>query len=125
MQDRKSLLDIARTAFTRAYAPYSNFRVGAALVCGDGAIYTGCNVENACGTSVCAERVAIFKAISEGRREFVAIAIACEQRDVCVPCGFCLQTMMEFAPDLEVIVGEDESYSLRELLPKGFSLEER
>ena len=120
MADKSSLLDIARAAYGRAYAPYSNFRVGAALVCGDGAIYTGCNIENACGTSVCAERVAFFKAISEGRREFVRIAVACDQRDVCVPCGFCLQTMAEFAPGLEIIVGEGEEYKIEELLPHAF-----
>ena len=122
MPDKNSLLDIARAALSRAHAPYSNFRVGAALVCGDGAIYTGCNIENACGTSVCAERVALFKAISEGRRDFATIAVACDQTDPCFPCGFCLQTMAEFAPELEVIVGEGASYSLKELLPYAFSL---
>jgi cytidine deaminase len=120
MMDQKSLLDIARAAYARSYAPYSNFRVGAALVCGDGAVYTGCNIENVCGTSVCAERVAFFKAISEGRREFKCIAVACDQKDICFPCGFCLQTMAEFASELEIIVSEGESYRLEELLPHAF-----
>lgn len=108
-----------------AYIPYSQFPVGAALECSDGTVYTGCNIENAAyGVTICAERTAIFKAVSEGRRDFVRIAVAGKSKDFCVPCGSCRQVMMEFAPELEVIclngVGESRSFALRELLPYGF-----
>ena len=88
----------------RAYIPYSHFPVGAALECADGTVFTGCNIENAAyGCTICAERTAIFKAVSEGHRDFAAIAIAGRSDDYCVPCGSCRQVMMEFAPDLTVI----------------------
>lgn len=108
-----------------AYIPYSQFPVGAALECSDGTVYTGCNIENAAyGVTICAERTAIFKAVSEGRRDFVRIAVAGKSKDFCVPCGSCRQVMMEFAPELEVIclngAGESRSFALRELLPYGF-----
>ncbi len=108
-----------------AYAPYSRFHVGAALECSDGTVYTGCNIENAAyGATICAERTAIFKAVSEGHRDFVRIAIAGESEDYCVPCGSCRQVMQEFAPEMEVIclnkAGESRKFSLRELLPYGF-----
>ena len=109
----------------RAYVPYSNFPVGAALECRDGTVFTGCNVENAAyGSTICAERTAIVKAVSEGHRDFVRIAIAGNSKDFCVPCGSCRQVMMEFSPEMEVIclngAGESKSFSLRELLPYGF-----
>ena len=108
-----------------AYVPYSHFPVGAALACSDGTVFTGCNVENAAyGSTICAERTAIVKAVSEGHRDFVRIAIAGKSRDFCVPCGSCRQVMMEFAPEMEVIclngAGESKTFSLRELLPYGF-----
>lgn len=108
-----------------AYIPYSQFPVGAALECSDGTVYTGCNIENAAyGVTICAERTAIFKAVSEGRRDFVRIAVAGKSKDFCVPCGSCRQVMMEFAPQLEVIclngAGESRRFALRELLPYGF-----
>ena len=108
-----------------SYVPYSNFPVGAALECSDGTVFTGCNVENAAyGSTICAERTAIVKAVSEGHRDFVRIAIAGNSEDFCVPCGSCRQVMMEFAPGMEVIClnkeGESKSFSLRELLPYGF-----
>ena len=108
-----------------AYVPYSHFPVGAALECSDGTVFTGCNVENAAyGSTICAERTAIVKAVSEGHRDFVRIAIAGNSEDFCVPCGSCRQVMMEFAPEMEVIclnaVGESKSFALRELLPYGF-----
>ena len=108
-----------------AYVPYSHFPVGAALECSDGTVYTGCNVENAAyGSTICAERTAIVKAVSEGHREFVRIAIAGKSKDFCVPCGSCRQVMMEFSPEMEVIclngVGESKTFALRELLPYGF-----
>ena len=108
-----------------AYVPYSHFPVGAALLCKDGTVFTGCNIENAAyGDTICAERTAIFKAVSEGHRDFAAIAIAGRSDDYCVPCGSCRQVMMEFAPDLTVIClnknGESKKFALKELLPYGF-----
>ena len=108
-----------------AYVPYSHFPVGAALECEDGAVFTGCNIENSSfGLTICAERTAIFKAVSEGHRDFAAIAIAGRSDDYCVPCGSCRQVMMEFAPDLTVIClngkGESKRFALKELLPYGF-----
>ena len=119
---------LCRTAIDmmeRAYIPYSHFPVGAALECSDGTVFTGCNIENAAyGATMCAERTAIFKAVSEGRRDFVRIAIAGKSKDFCVPCGTCRQVMMEFAPDIEVIcrngAGESRKFALKELLPYGF-----
>ena len=84
----------------RSYSPYSHFPVGAALECSDGTVFTGCNIENAAyGLTICAERTAIFKAISEGHRDFKRIVIAGKSEDYCVPCGSCRQVMQEFAPD--------------------------
>ena len=108
-----------------SYSPYSNFRVGAALECADGTVYGGCNIENvAYGTTICAERTAIFKAVSEGRREFVRIAIVGDSTDLCWPCGSCRQVMREFAPDREILVasrdGTYEAHTLSELLPHSF-----
>ena len=108
-----------------AYVPYSHFPVGAALECADGTVFTGCNVENAAyGPTICAERTAIVKAVSEGHRDFVRIAIAGKSEDFCVPCGTCRQVMKEFAPDLAVIClngkGESKKFTLKELLPYGF-----
>ena len=108
-----------------AYVPYSHFPVGAALECRDGTVFTGCNVENAAyGSTICAERTAIVKAVSEGHRDFVRIAIAGKSKDFCVPCCSCRQVMMEFSPEMEVIclngAGESKTFALRELLPYGF-----
>ena len=107
-----------------AYAPYSNYRVGAALLTKDGKMFTGVNVENSSyGATICAERVAFTKAIAEGEREFDAIAIASTDGKGW-PCGICRQFMYEFGPDLKVIVGPDAEHleitPLSELLPKGF-----
>lgn len=109
----------------RAYCPYSHFPVGAALECSDGTVFTGCNIENAAyGLTICAERTAIFKAISEGHRDFKRIVIAGKSEDYCVPCGSCRQVMQEFAPQMEVIClngkGEAKHFALKELLPYGF-----
>ena len=100
----------------RSYSPYSHFPVGAALECSDGTVFTGCNIENAAyGLTICAERTAIFKAISEGHRDFKRIVIAGKSEDYCVPCGSCRQ---------EVIClngkGEAKHFALKELLPYGF-----
>ena len=123
------LIKKAMEARQNAYAPYSSFRVGAALLCKDGEIYTGCNVENASyGGTVCAERVAITKAVSEGKREFTAICIvggANEISNYCYPCGICRQFLSELCyGDFKVILynGKDTvTYSLNELLPHSFS----
>jgi len=125
------LMAEAARARGRAYAPYSRFAVGAALLCRDGTVYTGCNIENAAfSPTVCAERVAFFKAISEGRRDFKAIAIAGgpsgqPPNPRTAPCGVCRQVMAEFCgDDFTVILGsgpEDFSvWALHDLLPLGF-----
>ena len=124
MTDRE-LVDLAFAMLGRAYAPYSGFPVGAALECADGTVHTGCNVENAAyGSSICAERTALVKAVSEGRRDFVRIAIAGRGQDYCWPCGACRQMLYEFAPRLKVLAArEDGKYfvcSLGELMPHGF-----
>lgn len=111
-----------------SYAPYSHFRVGAALECEDGSVYTGCNVENAAyGSSLCAERTALVKAVSEGRRRFVRLAVAGDSADYCWPCGACRQMLREFGTDLEVLAanreGEYVAISLEELLPHSFGPE--
>ena len=122
---KQELCQKAMAMLDMAYVPYSHFPVGAALECTDGTVFTGCNVENAAyGSTICAERTAIVKAVSEGYRDFVRIAIAGKSKDFCVPCGSCRQVMMEFAPELEVIclngAGESKTFALRELLPYGF-----
>lgn len=122
----KELVEISKTAQKYAYAPYSDFRVGAALLCADGTVYTGCNIENASyGATICAERCAIFKAISEGKRNFVKIAITADKKDFVMPCGICRQVLDEFMPDGEVIVASEceiKKYTVRELMPYGFSM---
>ena len=111
-----------------AYVPYSHFPVGAALLCRDGTVFTGCNIENAAyGATICAERTAIFKAVSEGHRDFVRIVIAGRSRELCVPCGVCRQVLREFAPNIEIIclngAGEERTFTLEELLPHSFGPE--
>ena len=109
-----------------SYIPYSRFPVGAALLCGDGRVFTGCNVENAAyGSTICAERTALVKAVSEGYTSgFAAIAIAGQGGDYCWACGACRQMLYEFAPDLRVLAvrgdGQFMEASLRNLLPHGF-----
>lgn len=117
------LIAAATAARERAYAPYSNFKVGAALRTRSGRVYTGCNIENAAfGPSVCAERTAMFKAISEGEREFEAIAVV-TQNGVS-PCGTCRQVMMEFAPHMTVIIADTQgsvrTTTIDDLLPDAF-----
>lgn len=126
------LCNAAVKAMGNAYVPYSRFRVGAALLTVDGKLFTGCNIENASySPTVCAERVAFFKAISEGEREFSAIAIAGgndgKVEGICPPCGVCRQVMSEFCkPDFTVLLvfadGKYEKHTLAELLPLSFSL---
>ena len=128
MTDR-DLINKAVDASKFAYTPYSKFRVGAALECADGTVFTGCNVENATlGCTICAERTAVVKAVSEGRRSFRRIAVySPESSDYCTPCGVCRQVRSEFSPDIEVLCvrsdGRYVSYKLRELLPAMFSKE--
>jgi cytidine deaminase len=120
-------MDRAKEAWKFAYIPYSHFGVGAALECDDGTVYTGCNVENAAlGCTICAERTACVKAVSEGHRRFVRIAIYGEGETYCMPCGQCRQFLAEFSPEMEVLCakagGRYVSYKLRELLPHTFRL---
>lgn len=124
----KELLCLAREASTKAYVPYSKFAVGAALECRGGKVFTGCNVENAAlGDTICAERTACVKAISEGYKDFLRIAIYAESEGYCMPCGSCRQFLSEFDPngDMEVLAsradGRYVSYRLRELLPHTFN----
>lgn len=130
--DDRMLIKQALEMRKMAYVPYSHFQVGAALLCADGKVYTGCNIENAAYTpSNCAERTAFFKAVSEGEQEFTAIAITggaetAEELEYCAPCGVCRQVMMEFCDydNFKVILAKSEQeyqvYSLREILPMGF-----
>lgn len=129
----KELVSLALEARRRAYTPYSGFQVGAALLASDGTVYTGCNIENAAFTpTVCAERTAFFKAVSEGRRAFAAIAVVGgpggkEPEEFCAPCGVCRQVMMEFCdPEtFKIYLGKSDrsvrEYTLQELLPLGFA----
>ena len=109
-----------------SYVPYSKFPVGAALLCEDGTVFTGCNVENAAfGSTICAERTALLKAVSEGHcSDWTAIAIAGQGQDHCRPCGSCRQMLYEFAPHLRVLAargdGDFQAVPLSELLPHGF-----
>ena len=125
MEDRE-LVRLAQEARKRAYAPYSHYEVGAALLAASGEVFTGCNVENAAyPMTLCAERTAVAKAVSEGRREFIAIAIA--TRDGGSPCGVCRQAMREFAPHLRVLLTDDaghvRQFTLDQLLPESFGPE--
>lgn len=123
------LLKIAQEAREHAYAPYSGFKVGAALMDRSGRVFSGCNVENASyGLTVCAERVAVFKAVSEGQSQFSRLLITGGE-EIITPCGACRQVLAEFAPDLVVICASDSGmmvqYDLKELLPQAFALQQR
>ncbi len=119
------LIDAAIAVRLNAYAKFSNFQVGAAIEDVDGRIHTGCNVENATyGLTLCAERVAVFKAISEGARKFRRVAVAADTESLTPPCGACRQILWEFCGDVPVMLvnlhGKTETYQLRDLLPKPF-----
>ncbi|MDR5709576.1 MAG: cytidine deaminase [Armatimonadota bacterium] len=119
----QQLLRAAQAARRRAYAPYSRFRVGAAVLAPDGSVYTGCNVENGSyGLSVCAERVAVQKAVSEGQRRVLAVAVAGPGARELLPCGACRQVLLEFHTRFVVTVGRGRLriYRLEELLPQPF-----
>lgn len=127
-KERSELFEKAVDARIKSYSPYSGYSVGAALLCSDGSVYTGCNIENAAYTpTVCAERTAFFKAVSEGKREFLAIAVAGGRDGIgeCTPCGVCRQVMAEFCdPEKFEIICKTEnglrSFKLKELLPGSF-----
>ena len=126
--NEEALIEQAKAAKEQAYAPYSGFSVGAALLCADGSVYTGCNIENASyGAAVCAERTAVFKAVSEGKREFVMLAIISDSESFTAPCGICRQVLAEFCPDEMPILmcdrnGAYRTQTLKELLPEAFRL---
>ena len=126
MMTDQELVELAFTMLERSYVPHSHFPVGAALECADGTIFTGCNVENAAfGSTICAERTALVKAVSEGHRDdLVRLAVVGNSTEPCWPCGACRQMLYEFAPDLTLLgAGQDHSFvklTLRELLPHGF-----
>lgn len=119
------LVEKAYEAMNYSYSPYSNFKVGAALLTATGKVYTGCNVEFASlGATNCAERTAIFKAISEGEQKFTAIAVVSSSGDFTYPCGICRQVIVEFGKDIDIIVAKGydyEVYKIDELLPKSFT----
>jgi len=123
--DMVKLIDLAFNVMKNAHAPYSGFKVGAVLICNDGRVFTGCNVENASyGLSICAERVAVFKAISEGYKDFEFLVLVSDSNEPCFPCGACRQVLWEFNPDLKIILSnkrrETEEFGLRGLLPRAF-----
>ena len=126
-QDRSTLIKAAFSARENSYSPYSHFRVGAALLCENGKVYTGCNIENrAYGPTNCAERTAFFKAVSEGENSFSAIAIVGGEKEPvwCYPCGVCRQVMAEFCgPEFEILLTDGAALTvatLGELLPQAF-----
>jgi cytidine deaminase len=121
------LASLAIQARETAYAPFSGFKVGAALASDDNHVYTGCNVENSTyGLTVCAERVAIFKAVSEGKRKFKAMAVAADTEKLTPPCGACRQIIWEFCGDIEITLvnlrGKKKKYRMRNLLPEPFDV---
>lgn len=120
----EQLAAAARRARGRAYAPYSNFSVGAAVMCADGRVFEGCNIENASySLTVCAERAAMFAAVSAGCRQIDAIAIAGPGEEPLPPCGACRQVMLELAPDAEIIMAGEHGHrtrTVRDLLPEAF-----
>jgi cytidine deaminase len=125
MADRDRLVDAARRAREHAVARFSGFKVGAALETADGTIVTGCNVENATyGLTVCAERIAMFKALSEGHRQFTRVAVVADTDDPTPPCGACRQILWEFGGDLEVFLANltehKGTYRMKDLLPLPF-----
>ena len=125
MSEHDPLVAAAKLARENAHAPFSNFRVGAAVRANSGRIFGGCNVENATyGLTVCAERIAIFKAISEGERGFDAIAVSTDTDTLTPPCGACRQIIWEFCGDVPVILcnlkGKTETIQMRDLFPKPF-----
>ncbi len=126
-EDLKSrLIQTAVEAKEQAIAPYSHFRVGAALSSGSGEIYRGCNIEvSSYSMTICAERVAIFKALSEGERKFDLMAVAAGTESFCPPCGACRQVLIDFAPDIRIVMinsrGELKETTIQALMPEAFN----
>jgi cytidine deaminase len=125
--EQNELVKLAAEARGRAVAPFSNFKVGAALLTNDGEVFTGCNIENASyGLTMCAERVAIFKAVSEGKRAFEKIFVVADTEDLTPPCGACRQIIWEFCGDVEIVLtnlhGKIETFQMSELFPKAFDV---
>lgn len=119
------LIDEAQKARERAYAPYSHFKVGAALLCGDGSIVAGCNIENVSfGLTNCAERTAIFSAVAQGKKDFKALAVWADTKKPIAPCGACRQVLAELAPEMPILLlgqgGERILTSVKKLLPQAF-----
>ena len=127
MYENKKLYEMALKAKEFAYAPYSNFKVGAAVLTSDGMVFLGNNIENSSyGATICAERVAVFKAVSEAKTNIVKIAVASDTEDFTYPCGICRQVINEFMPDGEIIIGNKNDvkvYKVSELLPHAFEFE--
>lgn len=126
MEKYKKLFNTALAAAENAYAPYSGFKVGAAVMTADGNIYTGVNVENASyGATICAERVAVSAAVTAGHTDLIAVAVG-SPGGVAYPCGICRQVIFEFGENIDIITGNDaenlEVNMIKELLPKGFKL---
>ncbi len=124
-KDSEKLIEIAKQARAKASAPFSNFKVGAVLAGKNDEIFTGCNIENASyGLTMCAERVAIFKAVSEGARDFQKIVVVADTDDLTPPCGACRQIIWEFCGDIEIILanlhGKTETFQMKELFPRAF-----
>lgn len=123
--NKEKLIELANEARERAFAPYSKFKVGAALETDEGEFFIGCNIESASyGLTVCAERVAIWKAVSEGKKNFKTIAVVVDTEELTPPCGVCRQIIWEFCHDIPVILanlkGKSEVIQMRELLPRAF-----
>ncbi|HQU82204.1 MAG TPA: cytidine deaminase [Pyrinomonadaceae bacterium] len=122
---KEELIEAAAKVRENAHAPFSNFKVGAALITKNGKIYAGCNIENATyGLTICAERNAIFKAISEGEKEFETISVVADTEELTPPCGACRQIIWEFCGDIPVILanlkGDSETVMMKELFPRAF-----
>lgn len=126
--DFDALLKLAKEAAERAYSPYSGYRVGAALLCSDGSVFSGCNVENASfSLTICAERNAVFQAVNAGHRDLIGLAIYVDDDLLFPPCGACRQVLFEFNPELPVLYANKEQSVLTDLvtlLPQAFSLSE-
>ncbi len=125
---RKKLIELAKEAREYAYAPYSNFKVGAAVLTSNGKTFTGANIENSSyGATVCAERVAVFNAVSAGEKEIVELAVVADTKELSMPCGICRQVLVEFSKDLKIYVanldGKFIEKTLEDLLPMAFTRE--
>ena len=124
-ETNEALVNAARLAREQARAKYSNFKVGSALLCGDGRVFTGCNIESSSyGLTICSERVALFKALSEGADNFVRIVVVADTNELTAPCGACRQLMWDFSGDIEIVLtnlaGKSKTFRLTQLFPEPF-----